>query len=133
MLLLGGVLLIAGAATGLQILRQCLWMVWGAPFSWLFPIGLAGSALICFGGCRAISNGVGLRAAVLGLLLAWAFYGPALSETVSVIHEAGVADSEDRRELLRALVPPALLVAASVAVLVTCMVVACRSEWSRHG
>ena len=127
-MLLAGLLLLTGVATGLQILRQFLWIVWGAPLSWLCLIGLVGSGLICFGGCRAIANGTGLRATVVGLLLAWVFYSPSLYETISVIREDGISGREQQKALVTTFVPPVLLLAASVVVLVTFL-----SNWGVNG
>lgn len=120
MRILGGLLFLTGLATGFQALRHFLWVVWGAPPHWGALAAIVGSFLMCWGGVRGITTNSRWRSLTsAGLVLAWLFYVPALYDTIFTVTQLPPEIREgNRAELLLVFIPPALLLAASVAVVV---------------
>ena len=102
----------AGLATALQQYRNLMWAIWGAPTYTIQYVGLLGAVVIFLSGLVAIFSEVWAhRVALIGALVAWAFYGGALIQSVPELARRGGLPIG---EVILFLGPSVLLMAATV-------------------
>ena len=85
----GALLAITGLLTGVQVWRMLMSAIWGAPTSSTQYVSLVGSVvLIMYGTVLIIRSRGPIWPAIMGLLLEWVYYCPALLFTLAEIHKS---------------------------------------------